>query len=79
LKEINDEDHSWRTDMQKITPFLWFDDKAEEAAYFYASIFKNAKVGKITRYREETSKAAGRPAGYVRSVVFNSTARRVSR
>jgi hypothetical protein len=34
--------------MQKITPFLWFDDKAEEAANFYTSIFKNAKIGKIT-------------------------------
>ena len=30
--------------MQKITPFLWFDDKAEEAAKFYTSIFKNSKV-----------------------------------
>jgi predicted 3-demethylubiquinone-9 3-methyltransferase (glyoxalase superfamily) len=36
--------------MQKITPFLWFDGKAEEAANFCASIFKNCKLGKITRY-----------------------------
>jgi predicted 3-demethylubiquinone-9 3-methyltransferase (glyoxalase superfamily) len=36
--------------MQKITPFLWFDDKAEEAMNFYVSIFKNSKVGTITRY-----------------------------
>jgi len=36
--------------MQKITPFLWFDGKAEEAANFYVSIFKNSKMGKITRY-----------------------------
>jgi len=36
--------------MQKITPFLWFDDNAEEAMKFYVSIFKNSKVGKITRY-----------------------------
>jgi predicted 3-demethylubiquinone-9 3-methyltransferase (glyoxalase superfamily) len=35
---------------QKITPFLWFDTQAEEAANFYASIFKNSKVGLITRY-----------------------------
>jgi predicted 3-demethylubiquinone-9 3-methyltransferase (glyoxalase superfamily) len=35
---------------QKITPCLWFDDKAEEAATFYTSIFKNSKIGKITRY-----------------------------
>jgi predicted 3-demethylubiquinone-9 3-methyltransferase (glyoxalase superfamily) len=31
--------------MQRITPCLWFDDKAEEAAKFYASIFKNSKIG----------------------------------
>src|SRR5712672_1441663 len=35
--------------MQKISPFLWFDGKAEEAANFYVSIFKNSKVGKIVR------------------------------
>jgi predicted 3-demethylubiquinone-9 3-methyltransferase (glyoxalase superfamily) len=36
--------------MQKITPFLWFDNQAEEAAHFYTSIFKNSKIGKISRY-----------------------------
>jgi predicted 3-demethylubiquinone-9 3-methyltransferase (glyoxalase superfamily) len=36
--------------MQKITPFLWFDDQAEQAMHHYVSIFKNSKVGKITRY-----------------------------
>ncbi len=36
--------------MQKITPFLWFDDNAEEAIKFYTSIFKNSKVGEIARY-----------------------------
>jgi predicted 3-demethylubiquinone-9 3-methyltransferase (glyoxalase superfamily) len=36
--------------MQKITPFLWFDGKAEEAMNFYVSIFKNSKVGSLTRY-----------------------------
>jgi len=39
--------------MQKITPFLWFNDKAEEAIKFYTSIFKKSKIGKITRYGEE--------------------------
>jgi len=38
--------------MQKITPFLWFDDQAEEAMNFYCSIFKNSKIGNITRYGE---------------------------
>jgi predicted 3-demethylubiquinone-9 3-methyltransferase (glyoxalase superfamily) len=36
--------------MQKITPFLWFDGKAEEAANFYVSIFRNSKIGKVNRY-----------------------------
>jgi predicted 3-demethylubiquinone-9 3-methyltransferase (glyoxalase superfamily) len=36
--------------VQKITPFLWFDDKAEEAMNFYTSIFKNSKPGKVMRY-----------------------------
>jgi predicted 3-demethylubiquinone-9 3-methyltransferase (glyoxalase superfamily) len=56
--------------MQKITPFLWFGDKAEEAANFYTSIFKNSKIGTITRYREAAANASGRPAGSVMTVVF---------
>ena len=56
--------------MQKITPFLWFDDKAEEAVKFYVSAFKNSKIGGITRYDEEGSKAAGRPKGTVMTVEF---------
>lgn len=55
---------------QKITPFLWFDDKAEEAAKFYASIFKNSKVGKVTRYDEEATGPTGRPVGSVMTVEF---------
>jgi predicted 3-demethylubiquinone-9 3-methyltransferase (glyoxalase superfamily) len=39
--------------MQKITPFLWFDGKAEEAINFYISIFKNSKIMSVTRYGEE--------------------------
>jgi predicted 3-demethylubiquinone-9 3-methyltransferase (glyoxalase superfamily) len=38
--------------VQKITPFLWFDDAAEEAMNFYVSIFKNSKVGRVSRYGE---------------------------
>ncbi len=58
--------------MQKITPFLWFDDQAEEAAKFYTSIFKNSKVGKIVRYGEEAAKISksGRPPGSVLTVEF---------
>jgi predicted 3-demethylubiquinone-9 3-methyltransferase (glyoxalase superfamily) len=39
--------------MQKITPFLWFDNQAEEAVNFYTSIFKNSRIGSISRYGEE--------------------------
>ena len=39
--------------MQKITPFLWFDGKAEEAAQFYVSIFKNSKIVGVSHYGEE--------------------------
>lgn len=56
--------------MQKITPFLWFDDKAEEAANFYVSVFKNSKIGAITRYSEEGAEASGRPKGSVMTVEF---------
>ena len=56
--------------MQKIKPFLWFDNQAEEAANLYASIFKNSKVGEITRYDEAAAKASGRPAGSAMTVEF---------
>jgi predicted 3-demethylubiquinone-9 3-methyltransferase (glyoxalase superfamily) len=45
--------------MQKITPFLWFDDKAEEAANFYVSVFKNSKVVRVSRYGEGGPGAKG--------------------
>jgi len=56
--------------LQRITPFLWFDDNAEEAAKFYVSIFKDSRIGTITRYDEEGAKAAGRPKGSVMTVPF---------
>jgi predicted 3-demethylubiquinone-9 3-methyltransferase (glyoxalase superfamily) len=56
--------------MQKITPFLWFDNQAEEAANFYASIFKNSKIGHVARYDEAGSKASGRPKGTAMTVAF---------
>src|SRR5437667_8441510 len=56
--------------MQRITPFLWFDDKAEEAAKFYTSIFKNSKIGNISRYGKEGYEIHGRPAGTVMTVEF---------
>jgi predicted 3-demethylubiquinone-9 3-methyltransferase (glyoxalase superfamily) len=56
--------------MQKITPCLWFDDNAEEAAEFYAGIFKNSKVKAVTRYGETGASASGRPKGSVMTVLF---------
>ena len=41
----------------KITPFLWFDNQAEDAAKFYPSIFKNSKLGRVARYGEDAAKA----------------------
>ena len=52
--------------MQKISPFLWFDDQAEEAANFYVSIFKNSWILGVSRYGE----GAPRPAGTAMSVTF---------
>ena len=52
--------------MQKITPFLWFNDQAEEAMHFYVSTFKNSKVGQVTRCGE----AGPGPKGAVMSATF---------
>ena len=52
--------------MSKITPFLWFEDNAEEAMNFYVSVFKNSKVLGISRYGE----GAPRPAGMVMTASF---------
>lgn len=52
--------------MQKISPFLWFDDRAEDAANFYVSIFKNSAILGVSRYGE----GAPRSAGSVMSVTF---------
>jgi predicted 3-demethylubiquinone-9 3-methyltransferase (glyoxalase superfamily) len=53
--------------MQKITPFLWFDSQAEEAAKFYVSVFKGSKIKMVSRYGE----AGPGPKGKVMSVTFN--------
>ena len=52
--------------MSKITPFLWFNDNAEQAAKFYVSVFKKGKVGAISRYSE----GGPAPAGSVMTVEF---------
>ena len=56
--------------MQKITPCLWFDNQAEEAVNYYVSIFKNSKIGNMTRYGEAGATVSGRPKGSVMTVTF---------
>ena len=57
---------------RKITPCLWFDTQAEEAAKFYASVFKNSKIGKISRYGKEGFEVHGKKAGTVMTWSSNS-------
>ena len=59
-----------QTNIQKITPFMWFDDNAEEAARFYTSIFKKSKIIDVTHYGESGAEASGRPKGTVMTVTF---------
>jgi predicted 3-demethylubiquinone-9 3-methyltransferase (glyoxalase superfamily) len=56
--------------MQKITPNLWFAGQAEEAANYYTSIFKNSKIGKITRYGKEGQEIHKMPEGSVMTIEF---------
>ncbi len=56
--------------IQKITPNLWFDRDAEEAANLYVSVFKDSKLGKITRYGKEGFEFHHMPEGTVLTVVF---------
>ena len=55
---------------QKINPCLWFDTEAEDAARFYCSIFKNSKMGTISRYGSEGKEIHGKDAGSVMAVEF---------
>jgi predicted 3-demethylubiquinone-9 3-methyltransferase (glyoxalase superfamily) len=59
-------DNNQETRLQKITPFLWFDENAEEAVNFYVSIFKKASIERITRYGD----AGPGPKGTVMTVDF---------
>jgi predicted 3-demethylubiquinone-9 3-methyltransferase (glyoxalase superfamily) len=55
---------------QKITPCLWFDNQAEEAAAFYTTIFTNSRIGRVTRYGKEGFEIHGRPEGSAMTVEF---------
>ncbi len=56
--------------MQKISPFLWFDDNAGEAVNFYTATFKNSKAGKPVRYTDAGAEAAHKPKGSVMTASF---------
>ena len=56
--------------LHKITPCLWFDHQAEEAARFYTALFHNAKIVTISRYGEAGYEIHGKPAGTVLTVAF---------
>jgi predicted 3-demethylubiquinone-9 3-methyltransferase (glyoxalase superfamily) len=56
--------------IQRITPCLWFDDQGEDAAEYYVSIFKNARIKNVSRYGEAGQEIHGRPPGSVMTVDF---------
>lgn len=56
--------------MRKITPFLWFNDQAEEAAKFYAEVFSDSKIGNVARYDEAAAAVSGKPEGSAMTVSF---------
>ena len=56
--------------LQLITPCLWFDSQAEEAARFYVGIFPNSKIGAIARYGDAGKEVHHRPAGSVMTIAF---------
>jgi len=56
--------------LQRITPCLWFDDQAEEAAEYYVAIFKNSRITSISRYGEAGKEVHGREPGTVLTVAF---------
>ncbi len=56
--------------MQKINPFLWFNNQAEEATNFYTSLFKNSKIKSAVRYDEAGAKVSGKPEGSIMTVAF---------
>lgn len=63
---------------QRITPFLWFDHQAEEAAAFYVSIFEHSRIVTTTRYTRESSQASGCKEGTVMTVDFELDGQRIA-
>lgn len=61
---------------QKINPCLWFDTEAEDAAMFYCSVFKESRMGRISRYVDEGREIHGKAAGSVMAVEFEIAGQR---
>ena len=55
---------------QRITPFLWFNNDAEDAVKFYVSVFENSRIGQVTHYTKESSDASGQTEGSVMTIAF---------
>jgi predicted 3-demethylubiquinone-9 3-methyltransferase (glyoxalase superfamily) len=53
----------------EITPCLWFDNQAEDAARFYTTVFRNSKIESISRYGKEGFEIHGKPEGTVRKII----------
>jgi len=66
------------TRFQRITPFLWFDNQAEEAANFYTSIFPNSKINHVARYDKAAAQVSGRPEGSAMVVDFELDGQKIS-
>lgn len=64
--------------LQRITPCLWFDTQAEQAAEFYCSIFKDSRILRISRYGSAGHEIHGRPAGSVMTVEFELEAQAIT-
>src|SRR5436190_7754908 len=62
--------HDMSSRFQRITPFLWFDDNAQEAVDFYVSVFDDSRVVATTHYAGESARAAGRREGAVMTIAF---------
>ena len=73
MNELNStkiEDQQDKLQMQKINPFLWFENQSEDAAKFYVSVFKNSKINTITRYGKEGYEIHKMKEGTVMTVDF---------
>lgn len=70
ILNLNNNRETSMQSIRRITPCLWFDNQAEEAAEFYAGIFKNSRIGKMSRYGEAGHEVHGQAAGTVMTVAF---------